>query len=165
MRTLLIAAVVAVALAGCAGDNPNDPDPTTPPTGNVAANLPANITDSRNVVGGLDPINGDPTGLGVIPAAPCSSPVTECILYPFTVNETAGNVSMTAELTWTIDANDFDLYFYKDGEQVDVSGQAPPGTSEQIRATLKPGSYEIAVDPYGVAQDTYTLDITFASKA
>ena len=158
MRALLVAIVAAAALAGCASEPDTQPQPTNQPSTPVVE-LPANITDTRNVVGGLDLLNQPQTG------GACVNPPSNCIRYPFTVNATSTNVTYTARLTWTIQANDFDLYLYKDGEQVDISGAAPPGTSEQLRGTLRSGNYEIAVDPYGVVQDTYTLDVTFSSAS
>lgn len=154
MRAILFVAILAAAaLAGCAGNSQPTPS-VNHPVGPSVRDLPANFTDSRNVVGGADPLNQ-------APGAPCESPASSCVRYPVTVNATAGNVTMNVHLSWTVQANDFDLYLYKDGNQIDVSGAAPPGTSEQLRSTLRAGTYEVVVDPYGVAQDTFTLEVTF----
>ncbi|MHB8633116.1 MAG: hypothetical protein ACYDBQ_03985 [Thermoplasmatota archaeon] len=172
MRALSFAAVLVVALAGCTG---NAPAPTSamPAAAHMLGALPHNISASQNVVGALDPINFDPTNpLG--PSHPCSTPQTLCVPFPFTVNGTAGNVTYTAKLTWTLQANDFDLYLY-DGDKIVASSangtvnpsdpSTPHSPEEMLHGGLSPGSYKFVVDPYGVTQDTFTFSASFGHAA
>lgn len=158
-RTLLLAFALALVpvFGGCVTKDGGDGGPgtnTTAPTSAMNGTLPAPISDSRQVVGGADPLNtaGQPQ---------CSTPQAQCVRYPFQLNATA---TVTATLTWTVPANDFDLAIFQDGASVTAGegGSQPPGTEESIETELEAGSYEVVVIPWSVAQDTYTLDVTFA---
>jgi len=149
------AAVLALLLvAGCLGadDEPDDGDAgDESDAGDVPRPpLPAPIEDSQTVTGSADPAN-------FVTGEPCTNEMA-CTEYPFSV---ATNVSMSAQLTWTIDASDFDLYLYEGDEQVTLSGATPPGTSESISAALAPGDYRLIVVAWAVTMDTYTLEATF----
>lgn len=163
MRVLLVLALASAALlAGCASNSTSPTgDAKLPPAPAMSA-VPANITDANhNVIGGIDPLNGDPTGQGLLPFSPCTSAVEGCIRYAFDVNATAGNVTYQADLTWSIPASDFDLYLFHGSDVIATSGSSPPGTSESLSGTLEPGHYEFAVSPYSVTQDTYSFKAVF----
>ena len=154
-RTLLLALLVApaLALAGCTtGDGGATPTPTTPADGGGAATLPPPIEDSQQVTGSADPLN-------FASGVPCETPSSQCFRYPFTLNATA---AIDATLTWTVPANDFDLYVFKDGAPFEQDGATPPGTEESVQAALDAGEYEVVVVAWGVSQDTFTLSATFA---
>lgn len=153
-RWLVLLMVSLLAFAGCLGDDADD-DGTDMDDGSDAGDqtrppLPEPIEDSQMVAGGADPAN-------FVTGEPCTNEMA-CTDYPFTA---ATDVRINAELTWTIEASDFDLYVYEGDEQVATSGQTPPGTSESISTTLSPGDYRVVVVAWGVAQDTYTLTATF----
>lgn len=158
--SLLVTA--ALALAGCmgggGGGGSTDIRGNSTGDGNMTAGLPAPINDTKQVTGSADPGNLAPGG------QPCSTPSSKCYRYPFQLNLTA---DITAELTWGVAASDFDLYVFQDGQPHPDSPSpgAPPGTSETVELTLDPGEYEVVVVAWGVAQDTYTLQATFAAAA
>ena len=156
--TLLVSA--ALALAGCMGGGDDGGstdirDNSTGGSGNVTGGLPAPISDSKQVTGSADPGTLAPGGV------PCATPSSQCFRYPFQLNSTA---NVTAALSWTVPASDFDLYVFQDGAPHPDSPAVsnPPGTSETVKLTLEPGEYEVVVVAWGVAQDTYTLEATFA---
>lgn len=145
-----------LALAGCTtpGDGGDGGATTTPPTTPDASALPAPIEDSKTVQGSADPLAGTPIG------PPCSSPLAQCFRYPFELNASA---TLDAKLTWTVQANDFDLHVFQDGQPTEfASTTPPPGTQEALSVELEPGAYELVVSAYGVTQDTYKLIATFA---
>lgn len=157
-----LAILLALAFAGCvntpsdASDDTNQTDPDAP---DMAA-LPAPIEASEQVSGSADPLN-------FAGQSPCASPTAQCHRYPFELNTTA---LMSATLTWTVPASDFDLYVFQDGAPIDVGGQGasppgPPNPTETIEQELDEGAYELVVVPWSVAQDTFTLSATFASSA
>ena len=147
--TLLVGSLLLTA--GCLGDgsdangNAGRNDGPPPP-------LPAPIEASEEVVGGLDPFNA-------VEGAPCTQEASGCTNYPFTLLTPA---MFNAELSWTLDANDFDLYLYRGDEQVALSAGQPPAVSESISGELAPGEYELVVVAWFVTSDTYTLTATFA---
>jgi hypothetical protein len=171
MRALLLVALVATAsLAGCASTGPTSTTQTTGPAPNAAASPPKDITDSKTVAGSADPAN---VGTNLA-STPCANPPSACIRYPFKVDDAMGTVTYEATLTWGLGGNDFDLYLFKDGKQAAASangavnsplgGGNPPATArEHLKGSLEPGSYEIVIDPFSVAQDTYALKVTFAT--
>lgn len=156
--TFLLSA--ALALAGCmgggdGGGSTDIRDNSTGGGGNMTGDLPAPINDTKQVTGSADPGNLAPGG------QPCTTPSSKCYRYPFQLNSTA---SITASLTWTVAASDFDLYVFTEGAPHPDSPAVgnPPGTSETVEMELEPGEYEVVVVAWGVAQDTYTLSATFA---
>lgn len=150
--------VLLVVLAGClTPDAPADDASATAPTApGVAAVLPAPIEDSKEVTGSADPMNF-PTG------QVCQTPSAQCFPYPFTLNATA---TITADLSWTLPASDFDFYVMSGGTPI-VNGAsdvtAGPSTSEHLGGELEPGDYELTVVAWSVARDTYTVSATFAA--
>jgi hypothetical protein len=164
MRILAIA-LLALLAAGCTTPAGTPTTTTGPVPGHAAAALPPAIADSKMVTGGADPVNMDTQ----LATEPCKNPPSACVRYPFTLNGTA---SYEATLTWTLPASDFDLYLMQDGKVLDSSagsaaGSPPatlPGTiGEALHGTLDAGHYELVVDPYSVAQDTYTFKATFTA--
>lgn len=161
MRLLLASLAAILLLAGCLTPDatPDETNTTAPTTPGLSAALPAPIEDSKEVSGSGDPLN-------LVPGTPpCSSPSAQCFPYPFELNATA---TITADLSWTAPASDFDFYVLQDGAIVlngasDVT--AGPGTSEHIEGELEPGAYELTVVAWSVARDTYTLSATFAAGA
>lgn len=159
MRPTAILVLLSLAFAGCItkGGGAPDANATAPTSPMLPADVPAPITDSKEVTGGLDPANTAPGGV------PCATPQNQCQRYPFQLNVSA---SMTADLTWTLPASDFDLHVFKDGAPVDDNSgsSSPPGTAEHLAMDLEPGSYELVVTPWGVPRDTYTVNATFVAK-
>lgn len=164
--TRLWIVALVLPLAGCLTDS-QSVEPTTPvvtPAPKVPPPLPAAIKDAKMVVAGLDPFN-------FVTGVPCSQPVSACYLYPFTVDDydvanSTGNVSIDAKLMWTIPANDFDLYVFKEGDAapVTMSAGSPPATEEAIAAELDgPGNYQLIVVAWAAVADTYTVEATFSS--
>lgn len=158
----LVLLLLALLLSGCATPNaptdaasrpgPGDPgaDPGSTPT------LPEPIEASETVVGSADP-------LIFVGDTPCTTPNAGCRLYPFTV---AAPARAAAELTWTNPASDFDLYVLLDGQPVSMQGTnvvPGPHTSATVVEDLGPGEYEVAVVPFAVAQDTFSLVAGFAA--
>lgn len=145
---------IALAFAGCmgpGGDAGNDTN-ETPDVGEAPSGLPAPIEASEEVSGGADPTN-------FVTGEVCAGPAANCQRYPFELNTTA---TIVADLSWTVPANDFDLYLFLDGAQTETfSGNQPPGTTEGFEADIEPGSYEVVVVPWAVSQDTFTLSVTF----
>lgn len=155
-KWLVAMLALTLPLAGCLGD---DEEPDEEPSDDTGTGteptppLPEDIEASEMVVASADPLNA--VGMGI-----CSSPAGQCFRYPFS---TEAEVSLDALVEWTVDANDFDLYLVEGEEQVAVSGQQPPGTSEGFTVTVAPGSYELVVVAWAVTQDTFTLTGTFSS--
>lgn len=154
--SLLIACLLAAGLSGCldessSGDGADDGGDDGM---EAAVAKPDDFEDSQMVSGGLDPLNS-------VDGQICQTPPDPCIRYPFTVAPGNSSFQMTAVLTWGIDANDFDLYLYKGGEESTSAGDPPPETEERITATVGPGDYEVIVVPWSVASDTFTLSVTF----
>jgi hypothetical protein len=169
MRALLpLATFLALTLAGCAAaPASHTPTGTAAPAHAIPAALPKDISDTRSVMGGADPVN---VGVAVPPTtAPCVYPPNGCIRYAFTVNGTA---SYDAKLTWSLAASDFDLYLYQGNHLLASSANGiegnplagvPPGTTgEALKGSLEAGDYILVVDPYAVAQDSYTLTVAFS---
>ena len=157
MRSLLVLAM-ALTFAGCV----TPPGTTTPPTNgttNTTADmgmLPPPINETKSVQGGLQPVT-DPQS-----NAPCTLPTSACVHHKFDANST---VQMEAALTWGVQANDFDLWLFKDGKPLKGDNAPPPGTSAKLSLKLDPGSYDLVVDPATVSQDTYKLSATFAAAS
>ena len=158
MRHFLVLAAAATLLAGCV----TPPGTTTPPTNGTTnstadlAMLPPPINETKSVQGGLQPVP-DPQS-----SAPCTLPTSACVHHKFDANLT---VQMEATLSWTLNANDFDLWVFKDGKPLKGDNAAPPGTSAKLSLKLEPGSYDLVVDPATVSQDTYKLAATFAAAS
>jgi len=124
--------------------------------------LPGPIHATGSVAFAADPAN-------LATNAICTSPTSQCTRIPFTVNSSA---DVTATLKWGMPANDFDLYIYQGDTQVSNDGinQFPPSgpqdvaqTSQVMHASLAPGAYQFVVVPWNAAQDTWTLDASFAA--
>lgn len=166
MRQLLsLTVAVTLVLGGFAGclesigtaSNDNATDSQARGHENTTAELPDPINASETVTGSADPLG---------PAQePCSSPSADCDEYPFTLETTA---TLDAQLTWTQQASDFDLYLYKDDQQqagnaqLEASGSDMLATSENFSVELEPGTYTIAVQASAVAEDTYTVKGAFS---
>lgn len=153
-RWLGLVAGLLLLAAGCLGDEDAPTNETD--DGNVVPTdrppLPNDIEASEMVVGGADPFN-------FVTMAPCSTPVSGCYPYAFEANT---SVTITAALSWTVPANDFDVYLFDEGgTAVAMSAGMPPGTSEGFAADLDPGSYSLTVVAWAVTQDTFTLTGTF----
>lgn len=155
MTRLPLLLAFVLTLAGCmgpGGDAPGDANDTTQPDGEMAS-LPPPIEVTQDVSGSADPGSS-------IAGPPCSTPSAQCFRYPFALNASA---LVSASLTWSVPANDFDLYIFSDGEPItDQGGSPPPGTSESFDVELDAGGYELVVSAYAVGQDTFTLNATFA---
>lgn len=153
----LLALAATALLAGCLGGGDdaegNETDGNT--TDDAAARvLPGPIEASEQVTGSADP-------LPITGAAACDAPTSQCFRYPFELNVSA---TIAVSLTWTVPANDFDVYLFQDGAPITTTegGSTPPGTEEAFEMELEPGSYEVVVSAYSVTQDTFTLSATFS---
>lgn len=144
-----IALPLVILLAGCAGAPAGDAQPDAP------ASLPPPFEDAREVVGSGDVLVLAGEDL-------CATPSAQCVRYPF---DLATDALVTAELTWTLAASDFDVYIFVGGEPSSLEGSnvAPDGaTAARADQQLVPGAYEVVVVPAAVARDTYALRVTFA---
>src|SRR5688572_27595960 len=103
LHALLLAALLGLS-AGCLDDDGRpSAEEATPEAAEPLPPLPANFTQEVDVTGGVDVYNfapGTPVGGG----GPCSTDVSSCSRFPFTLNRTA-NVSVS--LDWTMDGYDF----------------------------------------------------------
>jgi len=155
-QRLALALILAVAfpLAGCS--SPPASPPATPPAGPPAmtnATLPEDIDETMDVTAGVDPFN-----FAMQPI--CSQQVSTCFPHPFNASV---NVSLTATLTWTLQASDFDLYLYQGNTAVAMSAGMPPSTQEAFTVPeLAAGDYTLIVVAWSVPKDTYHLTATFA---
>lgn len=122
------------------------------PCGPPLPPLPGPIHETGDVTAAVDP-------LPISGQEPCQTPGQDCVEVPFTLDRDA---TITAKLTWGTDANDFDLYVMDASGAVLISGATPPGTEETIEDALEAGEYRLVVAPYAVANDSWTLDATFA---
>jgi hypothetical protein len=149
MRGLLALALLALLTSGCTeGPDPSTDSGSPAETPMEAAPLPEPIHASETVSASADPTNV---------AGICMAPTAQCFEYPFELERDA---NVTVALAWGLPSNDFDLYL--DGDQrIGSSAASPPGTQESIAASLDAGSYVVTVTGYAVAQDTFTLDVTF----
>lgn len=150
------ALIPLLLLAGCT--QPNGPAGEGAPDAPRADGLPENYEVTGEVVAQGDPVI-------VASGAPCSTPGSQCARYPFTLNESA---EVLAFLTWTLAANDFDLYIFAEGAPTSSEGtNAGPSaqTSASVAEILPPGEYEVVVVPFFVGRDTYTLAVEFAPTA
>ena len=157
-HALLLAALLAFS-SGCLSGEDDAPAPAgdQPAAQPMNATLPAEIHATETVTGSLDPLN-------LATQEVCTAPSAQCFTYPFTI-EGNGSVEATAHLAWDLPANDFDLYVYE-GETLVLNGAsdvtAGPGNVEHVEGDLSSGDYEVIVVAWGVAQDTFVLDVTFS---
>lgn len=153
MWKLLTALTGILLLAGCASTPAAEPGEDDGPEGSEdpRPDLPKNFTRDVAVTGGFDA--AAQTTLGDCSLEPW------CFGYPFTVEATA---TLHAELTWDLDASDFDIILLRDGEEVARADGRPPATLEVLDAELEAGDHEIVVVPYAVAHDEAVFDVVFA---
>lgn len=124
----------------------------------VAGPLPPELHESEEVPFGMDVSNQ-------VEGAPCASALSTCFKYPFSVkreNVIGGLPEADIVLTWTVASNDFDVYLYQGGAEVDRSADSVPGTSERIQLPLREGSYEVWVSAWSAAADTFELDLSWS---
>lgn len=158
-RTLSLAAVIlSVVISGCLGGpaaEPVDSASAAVPAAPELPPLPDPILDTKRVQAGLDPFNLAQRGI-------CSQEVSTCFRYPFLLERPA---LVLGDLAWGLEANDFDFYIVDEqGEQAanganDVTGG--PTILESFGVDLKPGTYEVVVVAWLVAEDAYSLRVTF----
>ena len=148
MRTLLLTAL-AVLLAGCSGQQ-GTPDPAPfAPSGPAAAPLPPPIHANGTMPPSLDPVaSGGPA---------CSPPGSTCFRYPFRLE---GNATADARLSWSLDANDLDLYLMQGSQALDSSNRGMT-TSESLSAQLPAGDYEFVVQGSTTTLQDFRFDATF----
>jgi hypothetical protein len=151
-QIVLLLATVALALPGCIDVDENPPvAPETEEDEPVLPVLPEDIKDSKMVQASSALL-----GAGL-------SPIVYQYSFDVDPNEPSA-VKVDAKVTWSLEANDIDLYLYKDGatEPEAFSNDYPPKNYEAFQSSLKPGKYHLRVVAYAVVTDTFQLEAKFS---
>lgn len=161
MRAYVWMAAAVAVMAGCLdGDKTDDETPTSTAGPQPTQELPENITTTGMFVASADPLN-----IGGF--AVCSTPTAECHQVPFAVTDAQSGADLTATLSWSLPANDLDLYLYFEGEQISMDGinnvgDAPNNQQVMNHPDLAAGDYYFLVVGWNAVGESYALDVTFA---
>lgn len=153
-RRLLAAVALSLLAAGCLDDTPETSDAAAPVVEAVTPVAPQGFTQT----GAIEPSLYNPMGY-------CQD-FHKCFEFEFTVGENwtedmDSQVSMDAQLSWGLAANNLDLVLYKGEKEIDAD-YANVGTTASIRHELDAGDYRILIDPYdAVGVDEFELIVTF----
>lgn len=165
MRFVLAAAFLLALMAGCASDDSAEEPAAPAPEAGTDAPIPAPIHEEQDFTLALDPTN-------VATGQPCFGPSVDPPCYYYEV-QVETMVDFVATLSWTLEANDFDLYLYEGETQVSSDGintvgavpPEPPATTQVMRhEALPPGDYRFYVVAWNAAADTTTLDVEFTAS-
>jgi hypothetical protein len=162
MRLLPVAALLALALSGCAGDGPAPATNSEPDGETLPVQLPEDVVFSGSLKG---------VGYGgFLPVAPpsevpaCALMEQQCAVHSVVVPEGTWNVTFTLEgtngaVTGTgmPAGTDYDLFVEDVGESTQ-----PSGSKDVVKSQLKAGTYSAEVLAWHDVDGAYKLTVSFA---